>query len=139
MQIFPDSMAILFGLINFGITFIIIAILFGIIFKFLPDAEIQWKHVRSGAIFTAVLFILGKYLISLYMQYMAPESAYGAAGSIIIILLWVYYTAAILYFGAEFTKVYTKWVDGKILPSKYAVRVVQTEIEEDVADIERKA
>src|SRR5690606_22826921 len=114
--------------------FIVIAVLFGIIFKYLPDAKIQWKHVRSGAIFTAILFILGKYLISLYMQYTAPESAYGAAGSIILILLWVYYTAAILYFGAEFTKVYTRWVDGEIRPSKYAVRIVQTEIELDVTD-----
>jgi len=132
LAIFPDSMAVLFNLVNFGLTFVIISILFGVIFKFLPDAEIKWKYVRSGAIFTAALFILGKYLISLYMQFTAPESAYGAAGSIIIILLWVYYTAAILYFGAEFTKVYTKWVCGEILPSKFAVRIVQTEIEQDV-------
>lgn len=132
LKIFPESMSILFNFVNFGVTFIIIAILFGVIFKFLPDAEIKWKYVRSGAIFTAILFILGKYLIGLYMQFTAPESAYGAAGSIIVILLWVYYTAAILYFGAEFTKVYTKWVSGEILPSKYAVRVIQTEIEHDV-------
>lgn len=132
LAIFPDSMAVLFNLVNFGLTFIIISILFGVIFKFLPDAEIKWKYVRSGAIFTAALFILGRYLIGLYMQFTAPESAYGAAGSIIIILLWVYYTAAILYFGAEFTKVYTKWVCGEILPSKFAVRVIQKEIEHDV-------
>lgn len=132
LAIFPDSMAVLFNLVNFGLTFIIISILFGVIFKFLPDAEIKWKHVRSGAIFTAALFILGKFLISLYMQFTAPESAYGAAGSIIIILLWVYYTAAILYFGAEFTKVYTRWVCGEILPSKFAVRIIQKEIEHDV-------
>lgn len=132
LKIFPESMSVLFNFVNFGVTFIIITILFGVIFKFLPDAEIKWKYVRSGAIFTAILFILGKYLIGLYMQFTAPESAYGAAGSIIVILLWVYYTAAILYFGAEFTKVYTKWLSGEILPSKYAVRVVQTEIETDV-------
>jgi membrane protein len=132
LSIFPDTIAIVFTLINFGITFIVIAILFAVIFKFLPDAEIKWKHVRGGAIFTAILFIIGKYLISLYMQFTAPESAYGAAGSIIIILLWIYYTSAILYFGAEFTKVYTKWTCGEILPSRYAVRVIQTEIEHDV-------
>lgn len=132
LTIFPDTIAIVFTIINFGITFIVIAILFGVIFKFLPDAEIKWKHVRGGAIFTAILFIIGKYLISLYMQFTAPESAYGAAGSIIIILLWIYYTSAILYFGAEFTKVYTKWTSGEILPSRFAVRVIQTEIEHDV-------
>ncbi len=132
LTIFPDTIAIVFTIINFGITFIVIAILFGVIFKFLPDAEIKWKHVRGGAIFTAILFIVGKYLIGLYMQFTAPESAYGAAGSIIIILLWIYYTSAILYFGAEFTKVYTKWTSGEILPSRFAVRVIQTEIEHDV-------
>jgi len=132
LTIFPDTMAVLFNLINFGITFIVISILFGAIFKFLPDAEIKWKYVWSGAIFTAILFIIGKYLISLYMQFTAPESAYGAAGSIIIILLWVYYTATILYFGAEYTKVHTRLACGEILPSKYAVRVIQTEVEHDV-------
>lgn len=129
LEIFPETTAFLFTLINFGITFLVISILFGVIFKYLPDAQIKWRYVRSGAIFTAILFILGKYVISLYMQYTAPASAYGAAGSVIIILLWVYYTAAILYLGAEFTKVYTKWASGEILPSKYAVRLVQTELE----------
>lgn len=134
IKILPDIMGPLFNLINFGITFLVISSLFAIIFKFLPDAQVKWKYVRSGAIFTALLFIGGKFLISLYMQYTAPESAYGAAGSIIIILLWVYYTSAILYFGAEFTKVYTKRKCGEIHPSKFAVRVIQQEIEEDVTN-----
>jgi len=129
LEIFPETTAFLFSLVNFGITFIVISVLFGVIFKYLPDAQIRWRYVRSGAIFTAVLFIIGKYVIGLYMQYTAPASAYGAAGSIIIILLWIYYTAAILYLGAEFTKVYTQWASGEILPSKYAVRLVQTEVE----------
>src|SRR5690554_1015762 len=129
LDIFPETTAFLFTLVNFGITFIVISVLFGVIFKYLPDAQIKWRYVRSGAIFTAILFIIGKYVISLYMQYTAPASAYGAAGSIIIILLWVYYTAAILYLGAEFTKVYTQWASGEILPSKYAVRLVQNEVE----------
>src|SRR5690606_32707094 len=98
-RLLPDFGTVLINLINSGISFIIISVLFGVIFKFLPDVKIQWRYVRSGAIFTALLFILGKYLIGLYLQYAAPESAYGAAGSIIIILLWIYYTAAILYFG----------------------------------------
>lgn len=129
---FPDTTVFFASLINGSISFIVIAVLFGVIFKFLPDAEIKWASVRSGALFTAVLFIIGKYLIGLYMEYTAPASAYGAAGSMIVILLWIYYTSAILYFGAEFTKVYTIKKFGEITPSKYAVRVIQSELEHDV-------
>ena len=116
-------------LVNRGITFVIIAFLFGVIFKFLPDARISWKEVRSGAMFTAVLFMLGQFFIGLYMQYAAPASAYGAAGSVIIVLLWIYYAAAILYFGAEFTKEYARKYGKGIQPSSYAVRIIQTESE----------
>lgn len=118
--------------INVAITVVVIAILFGIMFKFLPDVKIAWKDVRSGAIFTALLFLLGKYLIGLYIQYFANSSAYGAAGSIILILLWIYYTAAILYIGAEFTQVYAEAIGSRIEPAEYAVHVHQTEIEEVV-------
>lgn len=132
MDYFPDTTVFLVSIINGSISFIVVAVLFAAIFKFLPDAEVKWAYVRSGAIFTTVLFIIGKYLIGLYMQYTAPASAYGAAGSMIVILLWIYYTAAILFFGAEFTKVYSKRHSGEIAPSKYAVRVVHSEIEQDV-------
>ncbi|SEM82361.1 membrane protein [bacterium A37T11] len=118
-------------LANRAITFLVIATLFGVIFRFLPDARIRWKTVRIGAIFTAVLFMLGQYLIGLYMRYSAPASAYGAAGSVIVILLWIYYTSAILYFGAEFTKEFAKKHGGGITPSPYAVRVVQSETVEE--------
>ena len=118
--------------INVGITVIVIAVLFGIIFKFLPDVKITWKDVRSGAIFTALLFLLGKYLIGLYIQYFANSSAYGAAGSVILILLWIYYTAAILYIGAEFTQVYAEAIGSRIEPAEYAVHIHQTETEEVV-------
>lgn len=129
---FPDTTVFLIGLANGTISFVVIAIMFAVIFKFLPDAEIKWSYVRAGAVFTTMLFILGKYFIGLYMQYAAPASAYGAAGSTIIILLWIYYTAAILFFGAEFTQVYARKKAGEIIPSKYAVRVIQSEIEHDV-------
>jgi len=129
---FPDTTVLFASLLNAALSFVVITILFGVIFKFLPDAEIKWAYVRSGALFTAILFILGKYLIGLYMQYAAPASAYGAAGSVILILLWIYYTSAILFFGAEFTKVYAKKHCGDIVPSKFAVRVVQSEVEHDV-------
>lgn len=132
IQYFPDTTLFFAGLINNSISFIVIAILFGAIFKFLPDAEIKWSYVRRGAIFTTILFILGKYLIGLYMQFTAPASAYGAAGSMIIILLWIYYTSAILFFGAEFTQIYARRHSEDIIPSKYAVRVIIQELEHDV-------
>lgn len=120
------------SIINLTITFVVITILFAIIFKFLPDAEIQWKHVRIGAVFTALLFMLGKYLIGLYISSSNIGSTYGAAGSIIIIFAWIYYTSALVYIGAEFTQVYAEFRGGKIEPSEYAVSIKQTEIEREV-------
>ena len=131
-QYFPDLTVLVINVFNLGLTFIIISALFGIIFKFLPDVEIGWKDVRIGAFFTATLFIIGKFLIGLYIEKVAPGSAYGAAGSIIIILVWVYYTSAILYFGAEFTQVYAECYGGKIRPASYAVHIIQTEEEKIV-------
>ncbi len=121
--------------INFAITLIVISVLFGIIFKILPDVRIKWKDVRSGAIFTALLFMLGQYVISLYIQYTAQGSAYGTAGSIIVMLVWIYYTAAILYIGAEFTQVYAEASGSVIQPAEYAVHIEQTEVERDVKNI----
>ncbi|MDB5005584.1 MAG: ribonuclease [Mucilaginibacter sp.] len=115
--------------VNLGITLIAISTLFAIIFKVLPDVKIRWKDVRIGAVFTALLFMLGQYGIGLYLQYTAQSSAYGAAGSIILLLLWIYYTAAILYIGAEFTEVYAEAIGCKIEPAEYAVHIVQTEVE----------
>ncbi|RCH55642.1 ribonuclease BN [Mucilaginibacter hurinus] len=122
-------------IINFSITLIVISILFAIIFKVLPDVKIKWKTVRSGAIFTAILFIIGQYIISMYIQYTAQGSVYGTAGSIIVILVWIYYTAAILYIGAEFTQVYAEALGTKIEPAPYAVAVRQTEIEQKVSEM----
>lgn len=129
---FESFTEILLLVINLAITFVVIAVLFGIIFKFLPDARIKWKHVKTGAIFTAILFMLGRYLIGIYIEKTATESTYGAAGSIIVILLWIYYSAVILYIGAEFTQVYTEAFGGSIEPAEYAVHVQQKEVEKDV-------
>ncbi|QXV66184.1 YihY/virulence factor BrkB family protein [Mucilaginibacter sp. 21P] len=115
--------------VNFGITLLVISVLFAIIFKVLPDVKIKWKDVRSGAIFTAILFIIGQYIISLYIQFTAQGSIYGTAGSIIVILVWIYYTAAILYIGAEFTQVYAEAKGSRIEPAEYAVVIQQTEVE----------
>ncbi|WP_461107192.1 YihY/virulence factor BrkB family protein [Spirosoma koreense] len=121
--------------LNFLVSTAVITILFGVIFKVLPDAKINWKDVRWGAIFTALLFMLGRYLIGLYIETTGTSSTYGAAGSLIVILTWIYYTAAILYFGAEFTLAYANHFGVKIEPADYAVYVEQTERERDVATI----
>lgn len=131
-QYFPVVTVQLFNLINIGITFIVISVLFGIIFKFLPDVKITWRDVRTGAFFTSLLFMLGKYLIGIYIETTGTGSTYGAAGSLIVILVWIYYTSAILYFGAEFTRVYAEDYGHKIEPAEYAVHVEQKEVERDV-------
>ncbi len=130
---FPDVTVIVLEVLNVAISFIVITILFGVIFKVLPDAKIAWKDVRVGAFFTACLFMLGRYVISVYIETTGTGSAYGAAGSIIVILVWVYYTAAILYFGAEFTRVYVDYTGAQIQPAEYAVYVEQREVEKDVS------
>ena len=131
----PYITVTIFDLVNLAVTLLVISALFGIIFKFLPDVNIKWKDVRSGAIFTALLFMLGQYLIGLYIQYTAQGSAYGAAGSVIVILVWIYYTSTILYIGAEFTQVYAEASGSRIEPAEYAVHVLQTEIEHEVANL----
>ncbi|KAA9356365.1 YihY/virulence factor BrkB family protein [Larkinella humicola] len=129
---FPDLAVIFVETLNFLISFGVITVLFGVIFKVLPDAKIAWKDIRWGAIFTALLFMLGRYLIGLYIETTSTGSTYGAAGSLIVILVWIYYTAAILYFGAEFTQVYAEHYGIKIEPADYAVYVEQQEREREV-------
>jgi membrane protein len=134
-QYFSSIAEVLLYIINLVVTFVVITVLFGIIFKFLPDAKIKWKHVKTGAIFTAILFMIGRYLIGLYIAQTATESTYGAAGAIVVLLVWIYYSAVILYIGAEFTQVYTEAFGGHIEPAEYAVHVQQTEVEKDVSKL----
>lgn len=117
--------------VNTGVTFVVISTLFGCIFSVLPDAKMRFKDILGGAIFTALLFMLGRYAISIYLSTNATASYFGAAGSIIIFLLWVNYSAAILYFGAEFTKEYAIKYGNGIHPASYAVVVEQSEYEYD--------
>lgn len=131
-SLLPDVTVVIFNVINATISFIVITILFGVIFKVLPDVKISWSGVRAGAIFTALLFMLGRVIIGIYIEKTSTGSAYGAAGSLIVILLWVYYTAAILYFGAEFTQSYAQFTGARIEPADYAVHVEQKETEKDV-------
>lgn len=131
-QFVPVVTTLLIKVINLGLTFIIISVLFSIIFKFLPDVKIKWRDVRSGAFFTALFFMIGQYAINIYIQYAAKTSAYGAAGSILVVLIWIYYTSAILYIGAEFTQVYAEAKGSYIEPADYAVHVQQTEVLRDI-------
>jgi len=128
---FPDVTVILFNIVNMVVSFGVIFVLFGVIFKVLPDVKIAWRDVRMGAFFTAVLFMIGRFAINFYITSTGTANTYGAAGSIIVILVWVYYTAAIMYLGAEFTRAYANFTGLHIRPSEYAVVVEQVEIEAD--------
>lgn len=110
-------------IINFIISFSVITLLFAMIFKVLPDVEIQWGDVWVGAAATALLFGIGKFLLGFYLGNKSFGSTYGAAGSILIILLWVYYSAQIFLFGAEFTQVYARRYGSKIVPDEDAIRL----------------
>lgn len=118
-----DSTVYLFYVLNLIIVLASITLLFAIIFRTLPDGIIKWKDAFIGAGCTAVLFMIGKFAIGFYLGNSTIASVYGAAGSIIIILVWVYYSAIILYFGAEFTKVYAKSYGGQISPNEYSVEI----------------
>ncbi|HEY0271696.1 MAG TPA: YihY/virulence factor BrkB family protein [Chitinophaga sp.] len=124
-QLFPEVAVVLVYVVNLVITFLVIATLFGGIFKILPDARIKWRHVVVGSITTAVLFMLGRFGIGFYLGMSKISTTYGAASSIVIILLWVYYSAAILYFGAEFTRAWVHYKGARIYPNEYAVWVKQ--------------
>ncbi|MDQ6890368.1 MAG: YihY/virulence factor BrkB family protein [Bacteroidota bacterium] len=102
------------------LSFLVTTFLFSIMFKVLPDAKIKWKDVFFGGFITALFFTLGKLAIGFYLGQSNLATLYGAAGSIIIIMVWVYYSAIILYLGAEFTKVHAKLYGGKIQPNEYA-------------------
>lgn len=114
----------IFYVLNFAFSIGVISALFALMFKFLPDVNIKWKDVWLGSLFTGILFTLGKTALAYYFGKANPASIYGAAGSIILILLWVSYSSMILFFGAEFTATYSKMYSGKILPSKIAKTAV---------------
>ncbi len=109
---------------NFALSTAVITLLFAMIFKYLPDVQIAWRDVWVGALVTSLLFSLGKFLISYYIGTSSAASTYGAAGSLIVLLLWIYYSAQILLFGAEFTQVYGRRFGSGIKPAEYAVRSV---------------
>lgn len=108
------------GIVNFVISFGVISLLFALIYRFLPDVKITWNDVAIGAIITALLFTIGKTVLGLYLGQGSFASTYGAAGSLVIVLAWVYYSAQILFFGAEFTQVYATKYGSRIVPNENA-------------------
>jgi membrane protein len=133
---FPDVTLVVFYLVNLVLTLVVTSLLFGVIFKVLPDAKIKWKNVRAGAITTALLFMLGKFAISFYISKSNVGSTYGTAGSLVVLLIWVYYSSIILYFGAEFTKAYALDYGEPIHPNEYAVVVEKMEVEKGKESIQ---
>lgn len=131
MAVFPDGAVVLGYIVNLVITFGVTTLLFAIIFMVLPDAKIKWKDVLIGSMATTVLFMLGKFAITFYIGSSNVGSTYGAAGSLVVVLLWVYYSSVILYFGAEFTKAYAANYGSHIEPNQYAVWIKQIEVEEE--------
>ena len=125
----PDSMLKAMYYVDHLVMFATIVFLFACIFKVLPDAKIKWRDVFAGAFVTSLFFMGGKFLIGLYLKDNATVSAYGAAGSMIVLMIWVYFSAMILYFGAEFTQVYAKFRGRRIEPNKYAIFVENKTVE----------
>ncbi len=119
-QFLPDFLIYIFYVIELLFSVALISVLFALIFKVLPDVKIGWRTVAVGGIVTGVLFVLGKFALGLYFGKADPGSAYGAAGSIVLILLWVSYSCLILFFGAEFTKVYARFYGHPMQPTSYA-------------------
>lgn len=120
-----DKIAYLGEVLNFVISFGVITLLFAMIYKILPDVKIAWSDVWIGAAVTALLFTIGKFLIGLYLGHSAVASSYGAAGALVVIVLWLYYSAQILFLGAEFTQVYAKRFGSQIKPAEDAVPVTE--------------
>ena len=127
-RLFPGIAVVVFYIFNQVVTFVVVTLIFGVIFKVLPDAKIKWKDVFGGSVVTALLFMLGKFAISVYINKSNIGSIYGTTGSLIILLLWIYYSSIILYFGAEFTKAYAKKYGSAIHPNEYTVTTKEVEI-----------
>ncbi|MCF2444560.1 YihY/virulence factor BrkB family protein [Dyadobacter sp. CY345] len=134
-QYFSEASVILFYIINLAIVLAIITALFTVIFKVLPDGYLRWKECLVGAGFTATLFLIGKFVITFYIGKADLGATYGTSASIVILLTWVYYSSIILYFGAEFTKVYAKLDGVEIAPNQHAVLIVRKEIDQETGKV----
>lgn len=131
---FPDVTVVIFYILDLVISFVVITALFTVIFKVLPDAKTKWKDILPGALASGILFMIGKFVISFYIGKSDVGSTYGAAGSLVVLLLWVYYSAMILYLGAEFAKAWSTYKGSSIRPNDYAVALKKVEVETDKTD-----
>jgi len=120
IEIFSESEFYIATVINFGISIIVTTTVFACLFKIIPDAEVRWKNVWLGALITTMLFGIGKYMIGFYLSVSSFGSVYGAAGSLVVLLTWIFYSSMIVLFGATFTSVYSKEIEGGIVPKKNA-------------------
>jgi membrane protein len=127
--IFQDASVIIVYVLNLSLTMLIVAMFFAFIYKVMPDATIHWKEVWAGSLFASVLFMAGKFGVTYYIKMINTVNTYTPAGSMIILMLWIYYSATILYFGAEFTKAWALKYGAVIRPNKYAV-TIETSLEE---------
>jgi membrane protein len=135
MEYLPHYLYYVFYVINFLISLGIITLLFAVIYKVLPDVIIGWRSLWIGSVVTALLFVIGKYALGLYFSLADPADAYGVTGSMVILLLWVSYSCLLIFFGAEFTQVYSRRYGKKIVPKKYALRVRTEFIRDEEADL----
>ena len=133
-----ESLVFLFGIFDIVISIAVITVLFGSLYKFLPDAKVRWKDVWVGSFLTAILFVIAKFALGVYFGKSDPGSTYGAAGTIILIMIWVSYTGLILLFGAEFTQVYADKYGTKVMPTKGAEFIDAQKTEEQRIDRKEK-
>jgi membrane protein len=136
-RLFPGAETLI-KLLSFALSFGLATLLFAMIYRFLPDVRIQWRDVWTGAAVTALLFAIGKYLIGLYLGNSSVASTYGAAGSLVILLLWIYYSTQILFFGAELTQVWARHHGTRIVPDDHAVRIEKIKRRKDEPDPGRR-
>ena len=127
-QQIPEIGVILIKLVDLGLSLAVTTLLFALIYRFLPDAIIRWRDVGVGAFITAALFVLGKFAIAFYIAKASPGSAFGAAGSAIVLLLWVNYSSLIIFFGAEFTQEFADAYGQRVQPKAHAVRIREVEV-----------
>ena len=124
----PDLAVVFIRAVDFVLSYGITTVLFALIYRFLPDAIIRWRDVWVGALITAALFVTGKYLLTFYITSANPGSAFGAAGSLIVLLVWIYYSSLIIFFGAELTQQYADCYGAHVVPKAHAVRIEVREV-----------
>ena len=126
-RMLPDPLSgVVLQIINLVVSLAVLTLLFALLFRYVPDARVQWRDVAIGALATAVLFTAGKYALGLYLGRSSPGDAFGAAGALAVLLVWIYYSAIIVFLGAEFTQAWAKQRGSGVHPSDGAVHVVET-------------